>query len=80
MPYRIRNDYAEAMDLIRLLRSKNREPYLALLGSDLIVGWRNEPRAGIDRGTLKWLCDEFKASEKYRSLSIGTQRDYPIQR
>jgi hypothetical protein len=37
-----------------------------------------EDRDGEDRGKLKWLVDEFAASEKYKSLSALTRADYDL--
>lgn len=35
-----------------------------------------EQRAGVDRGSLRWLCDEFAASPQFLRLSAATRADY----
>lgn len=37
-----------------------------------------EDRAGVARGTLQWLSDEFQKSEKFKELTPNTRRDYEI--
>lgn len=35
-----------------------------------------EQRAGIDRTSLRWLCEEFERSPQWRELAEGTRKDY----
>jgi site-specific recombinase XerD len=39
-----------------------------------------ENYAGVERGTLNWLCDLFHTSAKYKGLAEKTREDYDAQR
>lgn len=39
-----------------------------------------EEFAGIERGTVGWLCDQFIESDKFKKLAGTTQTDYSAQR
>lgn len=39
-----------------------------------------EEFAGVERGTVGWLCDQFNASDKFKKLASTTQADYTAQR
>jgi site-specific recombinase XerC len=39
-----------------------------------------ETRAGVDRGTLAWLLDEFHASKKFKALAPATRKGYEFYR
>jgi site-specific recombinase XerC len=39
-----------------------------------------EEFAGVERGTVGWLCDQFNASDKFKKLASNTQTDYLDQR
>lgn len=39
-----------------------------------------EDFAGVERGTVAWLCDLFSASDKFKKLAATTQADYLAQR
>ncbi len=35
-----------------------------------------EQRDGVDQGSLRWLCQQFAASDRYHALSAATRADY----
>lgn len=35
-----------------------------------------QDRAGADRGTLRFICDQFETSSQYKKLSASTRKDY----
>lgn len=39
-----------------------------------------EEFAGVERGTVGWLCDQFHASDKFKPLADTTKTDYEAQR